>query len=308
MSNLQPGDNLNDRTPEADSQLREDILQQIPSSREDVFADATLDVKSKRALMKFLRSMVKEENADSDSSDRAAISFSNILTQTSKIPSAHHDPLLALSLLPKHTNKVTAAMAISRIRRHLISIGIFGAGFAAVIPKWGGVSEIAQVGCRAGAVGGGTYVLGKGITEVEELDIASHAKEPQEEEEVRIQLELSNGETIKTKWLAASPGNVPRRFDRGDDLELETSARSISIVSSGLEQLFPLTSENGPIPACAIAMLPAMSQEESSDSSVPPIYLSVHSSDTGECPAGQCKSKAAVSSIARLGAVSPAFL
>ncbi|KAG7145218.1 Rab proteins geranylgeranyltransferase component A like [Verticillium longisporum] len=41
------------------------------------------------------------------------------------------------------------------IERHLTSMGMFGPGFAAVYPKWGGGSEIAQVGCRACAVGGG---------------------------------------------------------------------------------------------------------------------------------------------------------
>jgi len=46
-------------------------------------------------------------------------------------------------------------------------MGMFGPGFGSVIPKWGGLSEVAQVACRAGAVGGAVYVLGKDIKAIE---------------------------------------------------------------------------------------------------------------------------------------------
>ncbi|KAI5285043.1 Rab proteins geranylgeranyltransferase component A, partial [Ascosphaera aggregata] len=43
-------------------------------------------------------------------------------------------------------------------------------------------------------------------------------------------------------------------------------------------KLFPRTSEAGPLPAAAVVCVPGD----------PPVYLVVHSSDTGECPVGQC--------------------
>ena len=47
---------------------------------------------------------------------------------------------------------------------------MFDPGFGSVISKWSGLVEIAQVACRAGAVGGGVYVLNKGFEVNEKLD------------------------------------------------------------------------------------------------------------------------------------------
>lgn len=371
-------------------------IQRIPSSREDVFADATLDIKSKRALMKFLRSMVKEDSIDPASSFRlddglsedsnqsnastparedtrpmkkrtktgclskllAQCACSILLTfqtacrkrriscdeakpvcnncvkskrscegynprliftypfghlnrpnvssdpprstpiskswgENTKIPSILHDPLLALSLIPSSVQYTPSEMVLSRIRRHLVSLGVFGAGFAAVTPKWGGISEIAQIGCRAGAVGGGTYALVRGIVGIEEQSGTEQADGSPKKEEERglLQVELSNTEKVKTRWVAASPGNIPQQQFLDESLQLEKLARSISIVSSSLESLFPATSENGPMPACAIVMLPdaTTNKGKPTEGERLVVYLSIHSSDTGEVPSGQCK-------------------
>ncbi|KAL9625637.1 MAG: hypothetical protein Q9160_000350 [Pyrenula sp. 1 TL-2023] len=266
-------------------------LQRIPSSREDVFGDATLDVKSKRALMKFLRTMMQEESSDFDSSHEDIASFSEFVGDTMKIPSALHDPLLALSLLRESPREAIPGVAISRIRRHLVSIGVFGAGFAAVTPKWGGISEIAQVGCRAGAVGGATYMLGRGISRFEARSATDSTVDSLDK--TQYEVELSNGEKIKTRCIVASEGDIPQQGLPEGLLEASAgpnSSRGIIIVSSTLEQLFPPTSENGPVPACAIVMFPAASDTDQTTEieERPPVYLSIHSSDTGECPAGQC--------------------
>jgi hypothetical protein len=67
--------------------------------------------------------------------------------------------------------------------------------------------------------------------------------------------------------------------------EEHSTLQSISIVASPLKELFPPTSESGPVPAAAIVLV-----EQSTESQQPPVYLQVHSEDTGECPSGQCKS------------------
>jgi RAB protein geranylgeranyltransferase component A len=38
-----------------------------------------------------------------------------------------------------------------------------------MVPKWGSSAKISQVACRAGAVGGGVYVLGVGAGTLETI-------------------------------------------------------------------------------------------------------------------------------------------
>src|SRR5699024_5971816 len=108
------------------------------------------------------------------------------------------------------------------------SMGYFGPGFAAVYPKWGGGSEIAQVACRAGAVGGAVYMLGTGVKSVR-----------QEDAEAELEIELSNGVTVKSRALV-----------RGDEAEepTETVARLVAVVDSPLTSLFEAVVEGSPTP------------------------------------------------------------
>ena len=151
---------------------------------------------------------------------------------------------------------------------------MFGPGFSAVLPKWGGLAEVAQVACRACAVGGGVYVLNKGIKSTHEVN------------EHKLSLELSGSDEIKTTWLVVSADDLSEagfrqsRDDKPPDMDWTT--RSITIVASQLTSLFPPTSEGGVIPAGAVITLdnrPGMT----------PIHILAHSSESGECSAGQCE-------------------
>ena len=268
-------------------------LERIPSGREDVFANTSLDVKAKRALMKFLRSAVSEEDAEAQNwKDDSSTSLSEILHQKFRVPSVLHQPLLALSLSPSPAQSIAAKDVISRIRKHLSSIGVFGAGFGAVTAKYGGNSELAQVGCRASAVGGGIYILGRGISSIKQsaADQIS-AEEDQERDGNTLAVELSDGERVRGRWVVGDAANLPQdTVYRGSDRS-STTARSITIVSSGLERLFPPTSESGPVPAGAVVMCSQGGESKAIDAPKPPVYLIVHSADTGECPTGQCAYK-----------------
>ncbi|KUI56135.1 Rab proteins geranylgeranyltransferase component A [Cytospora mali] len=159
---------------------------------------------------------------------------------------------------------------LATIHRHLTSMGMFGPGFAAVYPKWGGGSEIAQVACRAGAVGGGIYMLGTGIKEV---------KGDGSGEEVEV--ELSDGMVIKTKSLVWGSKEVPA----GPATRV---SRLIAITGSPLSWLFETTIEGAPTPAVAVVALPTGSvKTDDGIESKYPIHVIAHSSETGECPSGQ---------------------
>jgi RAB protein geranylgeranyltransferase component A len=263
-----------DKTSVASSSpLWSGTLLKVPNGREDVFQDGHLDFKAKRALMKFLRFIAEYEDQSEVWDAYRQQPFSNFLTEQFKVPATLQGPLLALSLSSASSSRTTTEYALPRIARHLRSIGVFGPGFGAVIPKWGGISEISQVSCRACAVGGGVYVLGKGLspTSAQSSEITENG----------TKLRLKDDEAITTKWIVGGSSSTTVE---------DTHSRSISVVSSPLKPLFPSIAEEAPPPASAVVVFPSGSLSLDSEAEEPPsVHIFVHSSDTGECPAGQSK-------------------
>ncbi|KAH4003452.1 Rab proteins geranylgeranyltransferase [Parastagonospora nodorum] len=274
-----------DDTLESESTHRAGKLLKVPNGREDVFQDHDLDFKAKRALMKFLRFIGEYEEQVEVWEEHRQQPFSTFLSQQFKVPTSLQGPLMALTLSPSPPDQTTTEYALPRIARHLRSIGVFGAGFGAVIPKWGGLAEISQVSCRACAVGGGVYVLGKGLD--------SSNTDPTETTEHGIKLRLKDREVVTAKWIVG--GNTSATPE-------EALCRSISIVFSSLAPLFPPLAEDAPAPASAVVAFPSGSISlESPAGNPPPVQILVHSSDTGECPSGQCVLYASTALRGKLG-------
>jgi len=245
-------------------------LLKVPNGREDVFQDHQLDFKAKRALMKFLRFISEYEEQTEVWDDFRQQPFPTFLSEQFKIPATLQGPLLALTLSPSGSSQTTTEYALPRIATHLRSIGVFGAGFGAVIPKWGGLAEISQVSCRACAVGGGVYVLGKGLT-------PNTGTETTPEGDVK--LHLKDGEAVTAKWVVGGSSSTA---------EEDAYCKSTTIVASTLAPLFPPIAEEAPAPASAVVVFPSGSLSlDDADGELPPVHIYVHSSDTGECPSGQ---------------------
>jgi RAB protein geranylgeranyltransferase component A len=263
--------NAEDETSASGPATRPGKLLKVPNGREDVFQDHDLDFKAKRALMKFLRFIGDYEQQPEVWEEHRHQPFPTFLSQQFKVPAALQGPLLALTLSPSRSDHTTTEYALPRIARHLRSIGIFGAGFGAVIPKWGGLAEITQVACRACAVGGGVYVLGKGLS-----------PDATETTDSGTKLRLKDGEVVTAKWIVGGSSST-----QGDDVY----CRSVTVVSSPLTPLFPPIAEEAPPPAAAVVVFASGSLSlESLAGELPPVHILVHSSDTGECPKGQSKS------------------
>lgn len=268
-----------DTAPAGDVPSRK--LLKVPNGREDVFQDHQLDFKAKRALMKFLRFITEYEEQTEVWGSCRQQPFPKFLSEQFKIPSMLQGPLLALALSQSKSSDTTTEYALPRIARHLRSIGVFGAGFGAVIPKWGGLAEISQVSCRACAVGGGVYVLGKGLTP---------NTNPETTSEGHIKLHLKDGEAVSAKWVV---GGSTSSANEG------AHCRSMTVVASTLAPLFPPIAEEAPAPASAVVVFPSGSLSlGDSDDELPPVHLFVHSSDTGECPLGQSKFLTLLTSLA----------
>lgn len=276
-------------------------LKRIPGGREDVFADKSIDLRSTRSLMKFLKLATNTEAHASILESWGSRPFPDFLESHLGIPPRLQAPLLALTMSPHPPAKTLTSYAIPRIHRHLTSVGMFGPGFGSVIPKWGGLAEIAQVACRAGAVGGGVYVLKKGFEMEENSDQQASGRDGTQLDEVTqvSTARLQGGEEIKTHWIVGSEWDLPSKLETVTSEEAVPNyvSRSITIVSSPLSQLFPLLAEGAPPPGGAVVVFPAgilglecnSKQLEILEDDTSPVYLMVHSSDTGECPAGQCK-------------------
>ncbi|KAL9586810.1 MAG: hypothetical protein Q9203_003726 [Teloschistes exilis] len=266
-------------------------LRKIPGSREDVFDDKSISLRSTRSLMKILKLATDPETYRTIVEEHGHRSFAEYLTSECKLDLKLQASLLALTLSWDPPSKTTVAYALPRLHRHLTSIGIFGPGFGAVIPKWGGLAEIAQVACRAGAVGGGVYVLKKGVESIEQSQ-----GEPTSTETANPRLmtvRLDGGDTVKVRWMVGTPTTIP------NSVEVTTAQRKAiveiihltAIVSSPLTSLFPPPAEGSPPPAAVVVVMPSSSlqlPDGVDESDVLLIYLNVHSSDTGECPDGQC--------------------
>lgn len=267
-------------------ELKQSRLSKIPGSRENVFQDKSLDLRSTRSLMKFLKLAADEEAHASILDEWGQESFPTFLTSQFKMPPQLQTALLALASSLDPPSKTLTLDALPRIHRHLTSIGLFGPGFGAVIPKWGGLAEVSQVACRAGAVGGGVYVLKKGVESIQHSDPCHEAQgEP-------LILNLQGGEQIKTHWIIGTNFDLPQEIPKASNYQIGSISRSATIISSNLSSLFPIPSEGAQAPAGAIIVLAGGSLPVPSSlpiTEVPPIYLIVHSSDTGECPKGQCQ-------------------
>ncbi|KAL6854248.1 GDP dissociation inhibitor domain-containing protein [Trichoderma novae-zelandiae] len=249
-------------------------LSRIPSTREDVFANTTISVKAKRGLMKFLKFVLDYTSEPQTDvwKPHADDSLASFLAAEFKLEPDLQAYVTTLTL--SLDGNITTEAGLAAIHRHITSMGVFGPGFAAVYPKWGGLSEIAQVGCRAGAVGGAVYMLGVGIKDVQKA--SSTAEMPE-----ALDLVLSNDMPVRSRTLVKGLGRPARESRR--------LSRLTAIVNSSLPTLFEAVSE-GPAPAVAVVAIPAGTRlGEDGASTACPIYALAHSSDTGECPRGQCK-------------------
>jgi hypothetical protein len=65
----------------------------------------------------------------------------------------------------------------------------------------------------------------------------------------------------------------------------------IAVLSADLAPLFVTTIEGSPTAAVSVIAYPSNSIFLDGQAQPQPVYIMAHSSDTGECPVGQCKSQ-----------------
>ncbi|CAK7237175.1 Rab proteins geranylgeranyltransferase component A [Sporothrix bragantina] len=290
---------------ESSSSTSQPSIVRIPATREDVFANTAMPVRAKRQLMKFLKFVLAFDGDDkADGEDEGEKTNDESLWRAHSLEplgaflqskfgldDLMRDNVLALTLSLDGAS-VTVAEGLPRLHRHITSMGLFGPGFAAVYPKWGGCGEIVQVACRAAAVGGGIYMLGSGIRSMK--TVMSESEDGSAGQEELTELDLTRDMTIKTKLLVrgseeiAEASSEPATVPISNDDNEQRLSRLIAVVGAPLPFLFAPTVEGAPVAGGAVIALPA-GRSIMADGPVleHPIFVMAHSSDTGECPVGQ---------------------
>lgn len=251
-------------------------LSRIPNGREDVFTDKTIDLRAKRGLMKFLKFVINYDSQTEIWASHSEASLVEFLASEFQLPSTLQTVVAALATSLQTPKNTTVGFSLPRIARHLTSIGVFGPGFGAVFPKWGGGAEIAQVACRAGAVGGGIYVLCAGI---ESFDNKTDADETE-----NVKFKLSIEENIKTRHLFQA---APSQSGNVDGAPISV-AKMICVINSSLISLFTTNVEGGPAAAVSVIVFPSNTLDVDHETQEHPVYMMAHSGETGECPKDQC--------------------
>lgn len=248
-------------------------LSRVPSTREDIFATAAISSRSKRFLMMFLKFVLDYDSEPQIKlwKPKAYDDLAEFLESEFKLDRELQSYVIALTL--SLDSKISVGAGLAALHRHLTSMGRFGPGFAAVYPKWGGLSEVAQVGCRAAAVGGAVYMLATGISGVREASA-------RDGEESGLEVTLSNGTVVRARALVQG--------SRTPSVGTIAISRLTAVIDSDLSSMFEAAVDGAPTPCVAVAAFPSGSIT-GVDASESPTYALVHSSDTGECPPGQCK-------------------
>ena len=130
------------------------------TSKEDIFTDQSLSLKTKRQLMKLLKFILADSQDESKQSvlaENAATPIAEFLEKNFHLETPQINELIYLiGLCP--LSQTTAPDALARIRRFLTSFDVYG-NFPVMMLKYGGPVEISQGFCRSAAVAGTTYKL-----------------------------------------------------------------------------------------------------------------------------------------------------
>ncbi len=153
----------------------------VPGSKEDVFKNKHITLIQKRRLMRFLTFAAGDFEQSTELKGKDNLPFTEFLETVFSLPQelvtvityalAHSCTPAGISFhrqLSIHFTKSAAEPTISvlpRIQRYLRSMGRYGSS-PFLVAQYGGVGEISQGFCRAAAVNGAVYILGREITSI----------------------------------------------------------------------------------------------------------------------------------------------
>ncbi|KAG6845840.1 hypothetical protein H0H87_002528 [Tephrocybe sp. NHM501043] len=140
------------------------VIKNVPGSKEDVFKSKEISLVDKRRLMRFLKFTAGNFENEKEFEGADKMTFAEYLETVFALKEDLQAALvfaLAFSFSPSEP----AVPALHRTRRYLLSMGRYGPS-PFLVGHYGGAGEISQGFCRASAVCGGVYILGRRITSI----------------------------------------------------------------------------------------------------------------------------------------------
>ncbi|KAF9057767.1 rab escort protein [Panaeolus papilionaceus] len=137
-------------------------LKSVPGSKEDIFRSKEISLLDKRRLMRFLTFASSDFEGKQELEGKQDLPFPQFLTTVFSLKEETSN-VIAYSLAFCLTPEDGTLPALIRLRHYLRSSGRYGPS-PFLIGHYGGTGDIAQGFCRASAVSGGVYILGREIT------------------------------------------------------------------------------------------------------------------------------------------------
>ncbi|KAF8165133.1 GDP dissociation inhibitor-domain-containing protein [Crassisporium funariophilum] len=136
-------------------------VKSVPGSKEDIFKSKEISLIEKRRLMRFLTFAAGDFEDKKELEGNQDLPFLKFL-QTVFSLSEHISSVISYSLAFCMSDVEPTLPTLRRLRTYLRSAGRYGPS-PFLIGHYGGIGDIAQGFCRAAAVSGGVYILGRQI-------------------------------------------------------------------------------------------------------------------------------------------------
>ncbi|PPQ66273.1 hypothetical protein CVT26_010957 [Gymnopilus dilepis] len=232
----------------------------VPGSKEDIFKSKDISLIEKRRLMRFLTFAAGDFAEQKEFEGKADIPFLQFLQSTFSL-SQETSTVIAYSLAFCMSPTEPTGSTLQRLQRYLRSSGRYGPS-PFLVGHYGGIGDIAQGFCRASAVSGGVYILGRKITKLSRvqpitspLDASPPPAEIDDEPTFNYDLVLEDfPDTLQCNLVISSAAFVPPDFNdqtstlsrltEGSRPDVSCMARCIAIID---EPLSLKSSPSGPV-------------------------------------------------------------
>ncbi|KAH6915268.1 rab escort protein [Coprinopsis sp. MPI-PUGE-AT-0042] len=133
----------------------------VPGSKEDIFTNKDISLIEKRRLMRFLTFAAGDFEEKPELKGKEEVPFIDFLKSTFTL-SESIASVIAYSLAHCTAADEPTLTSLLRMRHYVRSIGRYGPS-PFLVGHYGGIGDISQGFCRASAVNGGVYILGRPI-------------------------------------------------------------------------------------------------------------------------------------------------
>lgn len=236
----------------------------LVSSKEDIFTNESLNLLTKRKLMKFLKFIIEDNYLDQVRDEDKSLTLLQYLMKVFKLEEKFVNELIfTLGLI--NNPKIDVINGLQRVRRYLLSLNIYG-NFPTLYSKFGGPGEISQGFCRSAAVAGTTYKLNTKLVNYDEKSKIAN---------------LDDGSKIKINEKVVSSLNQTNEKLQNPlgKIKYHEISKMILIVDKSCDEWFNEGESS------AIVVFPPKSLDSYNEY---PVECLIMGSGTGCCPNGKC--------------------